>query len=164
MRDRKIVGMFTLVLILCWPLAVMAADDTLFLITTKAAQPSAEILVKFLKGKDIPVKVAEPSEFDKAKKEKYITILCTMDESGTIRDIAKEALSPEEFQWAGQKGNGKMYVKSGVWASRQKVMLFVGSDPKATEEAIKAAKEDWMDKYTRWLEMEGAGGQQLQKY
>ena len=76
MRDKKTVGMFALLLILCWPLAVMAADDTLFLITTKAAQPSADILIKFLKEKDIPVKVVEPSEFDKVKQEKYITILC----------------------------------------------------------------------------------------
>ena len=56
-----------------------------------------------------------------------------------------------------------MYVKSGVWSPRQKVILFVGSDLKTTEDAIKSAKEDWMDKYTRWLEMD-VGGPQLRTY
>jgi hypothetical protein len=150
-------------ILLCAVFVQKASADDLYVVATKSMQEASSNWFGFLKIKDVPFKAITPEEFKDFKLEKYIIIMGGMDEPGGMRELLKDILTDEEFSWASQVGNGKMYLKSNRWAMGQNIMVFAGSNKKAAEEARKANKDEWFETLGDWFDIE-TGEEGLRAY
>ena len=164
MRVRRTAIVVAVISILCMALAHTAMAEDLIVVATEATFKDAQGWVDFLKMKEIPLKHITPQEFSKYRKEKYIVLMGGMDEPDGIRDIAKELLTKEEFQWVTQEGNGKMYKKfilpkkniqaSKLWEAAQNFIIFAGANRKAAEKARKDSQDDWWEEICVWFDID----------
>jgi hypothetical protein len=158
MSMKRIMMVLAVVAILCSAFVQNAMADDLIVVATKATQQASLNWVSFLESNEVPLKLVTPQEFSKHKQKKYIILMGGVDEPEGIRELVKEALSGEEMQWVSHEGNGKMYVKSGVWKEGQRVIIFAGSNRKAADEARKSTKDNWFDLLSDWFDIESGGG------
>ena len=154
MRLKKRAMMLAFATVLSLAFASMGRADDFIIVCSDATWNASQNWIGFLKVNEVPLKFVKPSEFQKYKEERFIAILGGVDEPDGIKDIAKEVLSNEEFQWVSRKDNGKMYLKSNVWGPGQNVILFVGSDQKAAERARTSSKDEWLGKLSKWFDIQ----------
>jgi len=142
--------------ILCIAMANTAMAQDLIVVATKATSQDAQKWTDFLMSNEVPLKHITPQEFEKYKKEQFVVLMGGMDEPDGIRELAKETLSEEEFEYVTQKGNGEMYFKFKVWDPMQTVIVFAGSDRAAAEAARIKNKRDWFNTFITWFDLEAA--------
>ena len=159
MKLRKTAMVLAALAMISFVFVQAAAAADLLVVASKSTQQSSQNWIGFLKTSEVPFKLVTPQEFANYKQEKYIFLLGGMDETDGIAGLVKEALTKDEIQWLTQAGNGKMYVKSDVWAAGQRVIIVAGSDLKTAEEARKASRDQWFGMLTNWFDLEqGPGG------
>jgi hypothetical protein len=158
MSVKRIMMVLAVVAILCSAFVQNAMAEDLIVVATKATQQASQNWVSFLESNEVPLKLVTPQEFSKHKQKRYVVLMGGVDEPDGIKELVKEALTGEEMQWLSHEGNGKMYVKSGVWEAEQRVIIFSGSNRKAADEARKATKDNWFDMLSDWFDIESGGG------
>ena len=151
----KYIGIVT-VIVLTLGLAQYAAARDLIVVATKATQEASKDWFGFLESKEIPVKLVTPDSFSNAKDELYIVVLGSLDESKEIAEIAKDALTADEFNEV--KSEAKMFYKPQAWNVGQKVILFLGPDPEAAIEARISTQEEWYEMLKEWFDIEDSQG------
>lgn len=145
-----------IVMVLTLGLAQYAAARDLIVVATKATQDASRDWLGFLESKEIPVKLVTPDSFSDVKDELYIIVLGSLDESKEIAEIAKEALTADEFKSA--KNEAKMFYKPQAWNVGQKVILILGPNQKAVMEARISAQEQWYEMLKEWFDIEDSEG------
>ena len=73
-------------------------------------------------------------------------------------EIAEDALTAEEFQAVSKNDKGKMFFKPQAWNVGQKVILFLGPDQKAVDEARKSSRDEWFEMLQDWFDIEESDG------
>jgi hypothetical protein len=145
-----------IVMVLTFGLTQYAAAKELIVIASKETQKSAQDWLGFLESKEIPVKLVAPDAFSDIKNELYIMILGSLDESNEIREIAKDALTADEFNSLSTEG--KMFYKPQAWNVGQKVFLFLGPNLESSIDARINSQEEWYAKLQEWFEIEDTAG------
>ena len=95
----------------------------------------------------------EPEDFDSVKGNKYITLMGGVDDA-TFKKLVEKAVGDKETASLANKGTKKMYMKEGVWAPDQKVLIFTGSDSEAAADARMESRDTWMPLLQEWFSLE----------
>lgn len=143
-------------LLLTLGFAQFAAAGDLIIVATKDTQNASKDWLGFLESKEIPVKLVTPDSFSDVKDELYIIIIGSLDEKNGVSEIAKEALTADEFKSAGSEG--KMFYKPQAWNVGQKVILFLGPNREAVLDARVSTQEDWYEMLKEWFDIEDTEG------
>ena len=133
-----------------------AAARDLIVVATKDTQKACKDWLGFLESKEIPVKLVTPDSFSSVKDELYIVVMGSLDESNGIAEIAKEALTADEFKSAGSEG--KMFYKPQAWNVGQKVIIFLGPNLQAVRENRVSTQEEWYEMLKEWFDIEDTEG------
>jgi hypothetical protein len=137
---------------LCFHQQAVAKD--LIIVGTESTMDASQDWLSFLKTQEVPCVIVNPAEFVEHRKEDFIVVIGSMDESEDIKSILKEVLTAEEVEWISQAGNGNMYIKNDVWRPGQKTIVIAGSHQVITEQARKATKEEWFKLLMDWFDIE----------
>jgi hypothetical protein len=148
--------MMIIILCLCFSQTVSARE--LIVVASESAQETSLNWFGFLETKEIPFKVVTPESFNDHKRETYIVIMGEIEKNEQLKKIAGEALSSKELKSIGKEGKGETFFKSNVWAPRQKVILFLGTDQASADNARKASKDHWYGMFMDWFDLEGTEG------
>ncbi len=139
-------------------MAILLAYNTtaadLIVVATKATQDASKDWLGFLESKEIPVKVVTPDSFSGVKEELYIFVLGSFDESKEIADIAKEALTADEYKAVAEGSTGKMFYKPQAWNVGQKVILIIGPNKESVTTVRKDEKEKWFEMLKEWFDID----------
>lgn len=146
------------VLFVTLSLVQSASARDLIVVATKATQDASKDWFSFLESKEIPVKLVTPDAFADYKGELYIIVLGSFDESKDITEIAKEALTADEFKSVSNSNEGKMFYKPQAWNVGQKVILFLGPNRKAVIESRISTREKWYEMLKDWFDIQDAEG------
>ena len=143
----------------CLLLSVAGAqsEDVLILVAAQGSRAKAQPWIDFLTKNQLDVEHYVLSELDQVKEEPYIAIMGGLDEPG-IKELLTEVIGAEEVATLTPKGAKKMYLKTDVWKSGQKVLVFAGSDAGAAAEARVESKDTWMEHLTEWFDLEEVPG------
>jgi len=139
-------------------LAQYAAARDLIVVASKATQKASQDWLGFLDLKEISVKLITPDAFSEYKEELYIIVLGSLDESKEITEIAKDALTVDEYKSVSSNKDGKMYYKPQAWNVGQKVILFLGPNQEAVTNARKSTKDEWYEKLQEWFDIDDSEG------
>ena len=134
-----------------------AAARDLIVVATKATQTASRDWLSFLESKEIPVKLVTPDSFSGYKEELYIFVLGSLDES-KVADIAKDALTEDEFKDLEKSDEGKMFYKPQAWNVGQKVILVLGPSREAVIETRISSQEEWYGMLKEWFDIEDTEG------
>ena len=135
-----------------------AAARDLIVVASKETQKTSIDWLAFIESKEIPVKIITPDSFSRYKEELYIVVIGSIKESNGITDIAKDALTSEEYENLANNSKGKMFYKPQAWNVGQKVILFLGPNQEAVIEARKSSKEEWYDMLKEWFDIDESEG------
>lgn len=147
-----------IVLIFALGLVQGASARDLIVVAAKSTQDASKDWLGFLESKEIPVKLVTPDAFSDYKEELYIVVIGSLDESKEIAEIAKEALSADEYASVSQSNEGKMFYKPQAWNVGQKVILFLGPDQEAVIKARKSTSDDWFEMLKDWFDIQDTQG------
>ena len=128
----------------------------LIVVATKDTQKACKDWLGFLESKEIPVKLVAPEAFSSVKEELYIFVIGSLDESNGISEIAKDALTADEFKAAGSEG--KMFFKPQAWNVGQKVIIFLGPSQQAVIKTRISTHEEWYEMLKEWFDIEDSSG------
>ena len=142
---------------------VSNAMADLVVVATDATFKDAQKWVDFLSTKDVVIKHVTPMDFAKFEKEQYLVIMGSLDESGGVKDIVKEALSDAEFANVSKPGNKELYHKSDVWGEDQEVIVFSGATKEDAIAARVGNRDYWYEEFSLWFGYE-TGGASLHAY
>lgn len=93
-------------------------------------------LLLFLKSSGARVIHVSASDFmDRYRQSGSVVILGGPDAYEQVGGVVREILSEDEQRAIREPGSREMYVKSGVWASGQRIIVIAGSDRAGTMEA-----------------------------
>ena len=145
-----------IVMILALGFAQYTAARDLIVVASKNTQKASLDWLGFLESKEIPVKLVTPDAFSDVKEELYIVVLGSLDESEEVTEIAKDALTADEFK--SLNSGGKMFYKPQAWNVGQKVILFLGPNQDAVKEARKASKDEWYEMLQDWFDIDDSEG------
>ncbi|MGD9157316.1 MAG: hypothetical protein PVG39_02825 [Desulfobacteraceae bacterium] len=145
-----------IVMLLTLGLAQYAAARDLIVVASKSTQKASKDWLGFLESKEIPVKLVTPDSFSDVNEELYIIVLGSLDESKEIEEIAKDALTADEFKAV--KSEAKMFYKPQAWNVGQKVILILGPDQESVIKARKASRDDWYEMLMEWFDIEETEG------
>ncbi len=141
-------------------MAILLAYNTtaadLIVVATKATQDASKEWLGFLESKEIPVKVVTPDSFSGVKDALYIIVIGSIDESKEIADIAKDALTADEFKSVSE--TGKMFYKPQAWNVGQKVILILGPNRDALKDARISSQEKWYPMLKEWFDIDDTEG------
>ena len=151
----KFIGIM-IVLVFALVFSQYAAARDLIVVATESTQKASQDWLGFLESKEIPVRLVKPDSFSSVREELYIFILGGIDESEEIKEIAKDALTADEFK--SLSSEGKMFYKPQAWNVGQKVILILGPNQKAAKEARISAKEEWYGMLKDWFDIEDTSG------
>jgi hypothetical protein len=151
----KYIGI-AIVMVLTLGLVQNAAAGDLIVVASKTTQEASKDWIDFLQSKEIPMKVITPDSFSSYREELYIVVLGNVNESKEIAEIAKHALTAEEFEAVAQNSEGKMFFKPQAWNVGQKVILFLGSNQEAVAKARKSTRDEWYEMFKEWFDIEDA--------
>ena len=73
-------------------------------------------------------------------------------------EIAKDALSADEFKSVSQSNEGKMFYKPQAWNVGQKVILFLGPNQTAVINARISTKDEWFEMLKDWFDIQDTEG------
>ena len=158
MNVKKMHITIAAIMILTLCLFRSAAARDLIVVAEKPAQETAINWFAFLQTKEIPYKVVMPEGFGAYKRESYIVIMGDTDKAGEIYKIAGQALTSKELGSIGSNEKGETFFKSDVWAPKQKVILFLGNDLEAADQARQNSKDLWYAMFMDWFDIEGTEG------
>ena len=133
-----------------------AAARDLIVVASKTTQEASKDWIDFLQSKEIPMKIIAPDSFSSYKEELYIVVLGSVNESKEIAEIAKDALTAEEFEAVAKNDEGKMFYKPQAWNVGQKVILFLGANQEAVAKARKSTRDEWYEMLKEWFDIEDA--------
>ena len=126
------------------------------MIATESTQKDSKDWLGFLESKEIPVKLVTPDSFSSVREELYIFVLGGIDDSEEIKEIARDALTADEFK--SLSSEGKMFYKPQAWNVGQKVIIFLGPNLQAVKEARVSTKEEWYEMLKEWFDIEDTAG------
>ena len=144
------------VMFLTFGLAQYAAAGDLIVVASKTAQKASQDWLSFLESKEIPVKLVTPDSFSSVKDQLNIIVLGSIDESKEITEIAKDALTEDEFKSIGTEA--KMYYKPQAWNVGQKVILFLGPNLESVVDARISSQEEWYAMLQEWFDIDDSQG------
>ena len=135
-----------------------AAARDLIVVASKETREASRDWLGFIESKEIPVKLVTPDSFSSHKGDLYIVVLGSINESKEIADIAKDALTAEEFKNLKNSSEGKMFYKPQAWNIGQKVILFLGTNQEAVVNARKSSKDEWFEMLKEWFDIDESEG------
>ncbi|MFC1838387.1 hypothetical protein ACFL1N_02310 [Thermodesulfobacteriota bacterium] len=135
-----------------------AVARDLIVVASKETQKASMDWLGFIESKEIPVKIVTPDSFSRYKEELYIVVLGNISESKEMAEIAKDALTAEEYKNLEKKSEGKMFYKPQAWNVGQKVILFLGSNQEAVATARKSSKDEWFEMLKEWFDIDETEG------
>jgi hypothetical protein len=135
-----------------------AAARDLIVVASKETQKASMDWLGFIESKEIPFKIITPDSFSRYKEELYIVVLGSINESEKVAEIAKDALTSDEYKALEKNEKGKMYYKPQAWNVGQKVILFLGSNQEAVAKARKSSKEEWFEMLKEWFDIDESEG------
>ena len=135
-----------------------AAARDLIIVASKETQKVSIDWFGFIESKEIPVKIITPDSFSRYKEELYIVVLGSINESKEIAEIAKDALTSDEYKALEKSEKGKMYYKPQAWNVGQKVILLLGSSQETVAKARKSSKEEWFEMLKEWFDIDESEG------
>lgn len=147
-----------IVIIFTLGLVQNAAARDLIVVASKSTQEASKDWLDFLQSKEIPMKVVTPDSFSSYKEELYIVVLGSVNESKEMAEIAKDALTADEFQAVAKNSEGKMFYKPQAWNVGQKVILFLGPNQEAVKKARKSTRDEWYEMLKEWFDIEDTEG------
>lgn len=153
----KYTGIF-IFLFVTFGLIQSASARDLIVVATKATQEASKDWLGFLESKEIPVKLVTPDSFSDYKGELYIIVMGSLKDSKEITEIAKDALTADEFKSVSTGSEGKMFYKPQAWNVGQKVILIIGPDREAVIKARKASRDEWYEMLKEWFDIEETEG------
>ncbi|MEE8167819.1 MAG: hypothetical protein V3T58_02965 [Candidatus Hydrothermarchaeales archaeon] len=89
----------------------------------------------FLGNKGMEVVHSTTTDFDQYKLEKFIVILGGPDAPEGVGDVVGEVLMNSDQNAIREQSAKKMYVKTNIWTTGQRVMVIAGSGRDQTKEA-----------------------------
>jgi hypothetical protein len=96
---------------------------------------NAPDFIEFLRNSGLQVISVIASDFESCKEMESIVILGGPDAPEGVGEIVQEALNYCDEKAIRKPGSRKMYIKSNVWAPRQKVVVIAGSNREETKKA-----------------------------
>ena len=162
MKAKRTTILLATVAILSLAFASTVMAD-LIVVATDASYKDAQKWVDFLSAKMVPIKHVTPDNFSSVKGEQYMVIMGSLDESGGVKDIVKEALSDAEFTNVSKPGSKEMYQKSDVWGEDQEVIVFSGATKEDAIAARVGNRDYWFEEFALWFGYE-TGGASLHAY
>ncbi len=154
MRFVKTSAVAAALFILCSGFATIALSNDLIVVASDAAYEAAQEWIGYLEIHEVPLKHVTPQDFKAHEKEPYVVMMGGLDEQDGIKELAGEILSEDELKRVSQNGVGETYFKFKVWDPMQTVIMFVGSDMAAAEEARIKSKENWWNTFILWFDIE----------
>lgn len=134
----------------------LAKDELIIVATTKTFEASEE-WAEFLKEQEIPIKHITPQAFEANKKAPFVVIMGSLDEAGGVKSLVAECLTKTEYQLASQPDTGEVFFKSKIWDPSQSVIVITGSNWPSVEAARIDYREQWLDEFGKWFDMELSG-------
>lgn len=144
------------IMVLSLGFSLNATARDLIVVATKDTQKSSMDWLGFLESKEVPVRLVTPDVFPEVKGELYIVVLGSPNESKEMAEIAKEALTDDEYKSI--HAEGKMFYKPQAWNVGQKVILFLGPDQDAVIKVRKSTKEEWYEMLKDWFDIDDMEG------
>ncbi len=135
-----------------------ASARDLIVVADKAIQNASKDWLGFLESKEIPVKLVTPESFSDYKDELYIFVLGNLDGSEGIKEIAKDALTADEYKAVSEGSAGKMYYKPQAWNIGQKVILILAPKKESLKDARVESHEEWYEMLKEWFDIEDTEG------
>lgn len=154
MKIKRIAIVAIVMSIMCVGIAQTAVANDLIVVATKAAYDASQKWVDFLTLNEVPVQHVTPQKFDKYKKEPFVVLMGGMDEPDGIKAFAKEILAEDELKHVSEKGNGELYFKFKVFDPMQTIIVIAGSDMTAVVEARKKYKNEWLNSFITWFDLD----------
>jgi len=158
MDMKRILGTMAMIIILHLCFSQTATARELIIVANESTRESSLNWFGFLESKEIPFNVVTPENFKDYKKESYIVIMGDIEKTKGLRKLAGEALTAGELESINKNGKGETFFKSDVWAPRQKVILFLGTDQAAADKARKDSRDLWYGMFQDWFDIEGTEG------
>jgi len=158
MNIKKIYTTIAAIMMFTFCFFEIAAARDLIIVANESARETSLNWFGFLESKEIPFSVINPETFKDYKKEPYIVIMGDIEKTEGLRKLANEALTARELGSIGKNGKGETFFKSDVWAPKQKVILFLGTDQAAADDARKASRDLWYGMFQDWFDIEGTEG------
>ena len=151
----KFIGIM-IVLVFALVFSQYAAARDLIVVATESTQKASQDWLGFLESKEIPVKLVTPDSFSDVKDELYIIVIGSLDESNEIAEIAKDALTADEFNQV--QNEAKMFYKPQAWNVGQKVILILGPNQESVIKARKDSRDEWYEMLMEWFDIEDSEG------
>jgi hypothetical protein len=151
----------SLAVIMIFAMGFMSSSATardLIVVASKATQNESKDWLGFLESKEIPVKIITPDTFSRYNGELYIVVLGDINESAEMAEIAKHALTSEEYKSLANNSEGQMFYKPQAWNIGQKVILFLGPSREAVTKARKSSKDEWFEMLKEWFDIDESEG------
>ena len=150
-------ALIIIAMVLTCSLTQFASAKDLIVVASKETQKATQDWLDFLKSKqEITVKLVTPESFSDHKQELYIFIPGTLNESKELNEIAKDALTADEFESI--KTEAKMFYKPQAWNVGQKVILVLGPNMEAAVNARIATQEEWYEMLQDWFDIQDSQG------
>lgn len=137
-------------------LAQYASARDLIVVASKEIQKASQDWLGFLESKEIPIKLVTPDSFSDYNQNLYIYIVGALNESNELNEIAKGALTADEFK--SLKTEAKMFYKPQAWNVGQKVILVLGPNIEAAINARISSQEEWYEMLKEWFDIEDSQG------
>jgi hypothetical protein len=152
-KNIAVVASIGLVVLLISLHSVFAAEK-LFIVANQKSLDQAKDFLATLNNESIPLQIVL-DQYDKVKKEKYVVVLGGAKGPGSVDDLVKQILTPEE-QELGNKPGGRIYVRENVFTKDQgqMVVVFTGADEAAAAEARKNSRKTWWTLLVKWFDLD----------
>lgn len=157
-RKLKYISLAVVMIIMLGFITVNASARDLIVVASKATQDESKDWLGFIESKEIPVKLITPDSFSRYQGELYIVVLGDINESAEMAEIAKHALTAEEYKSLADNNEGQMFYKPQAWNIGQKVILFLGSNLEAVASARKSSKDEWFEMLKEWFDIDESEG------
>ncbi len=102
----------------------------------------ADDLIRELQRYGLSVTVVGASDFPPHRRDPIVVVLGGPDAPQGIGSLVGPLLTPEERRAVRTPGSSEMFVKTGVWAPGQVVIVLAGSDRWGTQEAHRTRRDD----------------------
>ncbi len=97
--------------------------------------------ISALRSEGIEITYTAPSNFSEYKTSGFIVILGGPDAPEDVGEIIREVLMNSKQNAVRENGAKKMYIKTNVWATGQKVIVLAGSGRDQTKESHQENRE-----------------------
>ncbi len=130
--DKMRVIVVTLLLLLGVGL-VSSAKPRVIVLANSIDYELASEFFGFLGNNGMDIVHVSAADFEQYKQEKFIVILGGPDAYDGVGGVVQEVLTPDEQEYLRATGNRRMFTKTNVWTTGQRISVIAGSDRNQTK-------------------------------